>query len=86
MEFDYVSVFIGEDLYFKNGHVHTNRNATSKDDKTSGIRLKSTSDKETDKLIRRTYKVLLTKGIKGCYIYCEDGALRNYLKEKLNKN
>lgn len=86
MEFDYVGVFIGKDLYFKDGHVHTNRNAISKDDKTSGIRSKSTSDEEADKLIRRTYKVLLTRGIKGCYIYCEDEALRNYLKEKLNKN
>lgn len=86
MEFDYVGVFIGKDLYFKNGHVHTNRNAISKDDKTSGIRLTSTSNEEADKLIRRTYKVLLTRGIKGCYIYCEDEALRNYLKEKLNKN
>ena len=86
MEFDYVGVFIGKDLYFKDGHVHTNRNAISKDDNTSGIRLKSTSDEEADKLIRRTYKVLLTRGIKGCYIYCEDEVLRNYLKEILNKN
>lgn len=86
MEFDYVGVFIGKDLYFKDGHVQTNRNAISKDDKTSGIRLQSTSNEEADKLIRRTYKVLLTRGIKGCYIYCEDEALRNYLKEKLNKN
>lgn len=86
MEFDYVGVFIGKDLYYKDGHVQTNRNAISKDDKTSGIRLKGTSNEEADKLIRRTYKVLLTRGIKGCYIYCEDEALRNYLKEKLNKN
>ena len=85
MEFDYVGVFIGKDLYYKDGHVQTNRNAISKDDKTSGIRLKSTSNEEADKLIRRTYKVLLTRGIKGCYIYCEDEALRNYLKEKLKK-
>ena len=86
MEFDYVGIIIGKDLYYKDGHVQTNRNAISKDDKTSGIRLKSTSNEEADKLIRRTYKVLLTRGIKGCYIYCEDEALRNYLKEKLNKN
>ena len=86
MEFDYVGIFIGKDLYYKDGHVQTNRNEISKDDKTSGIRLKSTSNEEADKLIRRTYKVLLTRGIKGCYIYCQDEALRNYLKEKLNKN
>lgn len=84
MEFDYIGVFIGKDLYYKDGHVHTNRNAISKDDKTSGIRLKSTTDEEADKLIRRTYKVLLTRGLKGCYIYSEDEALREYLKSKLN--
>ncbi len=85
LEFDYVGVFIGQDLYYKDGRVYTNRNAISKDDKSSGIRLKTTSDEEADKLIRRTYKVLLSRGLKGCYIYCENVALRNYLKEILNK-
>ncbi len=85
MEFDYVGVFIGKDLYYEDGHVKTNRNAISKDDKTSGIRLKSTSDEEADKLIRRTYKVLLTRGLKGCFIYCEDETLREHLKRALIK-
>ena len=83
MEFDHVGVFIGKDLYYKDGHVYTNRYAISKDDKTSGIRLKSTTDEEADKLIRRTYKVLLTRGLKGCYIFCEDKALSDYLKKSL---
>ncbi len=85
MEFDYVGVFIGKDLYYDGEHVKTNRNAISKDDKTSGIRLKSTSDDEADKLIRRTYKVLLTRGLKGCYIYCEDPALRKYLQAQFSE-
>lgn len=55
----------------------------SKDDKTSGIRLKTTSDELADKLIRNTYKVLLSRGMKGCYIYCEDKALGEYLKTLL---
>ncbi len=84
MEFDYVGVFIGKDLYYADGQVKTNRNAISKDDGSSGIRLKSTSDEEAEILIRRTYKVLLTRGIKGCYIYCEDDNLRDYLKDKFN--
>ena len=83
MEFDYVGVFIGRDLYYENGHVKTNRNAISRDDGTSGIRLRSTPDDMADKLIRRTYKVLLTRGLKGCFIYCEDEALRDYLKKAL---
>ncbi len=84
MEFDYVGVFIGKDLYYEDNHVKTNRDAISKDDKSSGIRLKKTSDEEADKLIRRTYKVLLTRGLKGCYIYCEDEALRKHLRGMLN--
>lgn len=79
MEFDYVGVFIGKDLYYDGEHVRTNRNAISKDDKTSGIRKSVCSDAEADALIRRTYKVLLSRGLKGCFIYCEDEALREYL-------
>ena len=83
MEFDYVGVFIGKDLYYDKEHVKTNRNAISKDDGSSGIRLRTTTDEEADKLIRRTYKVLLTRGLKGCYIYCEDDKLSDYLKTAL---
>ncbi len=85
MEFDYVGVLIGKDLYYDGQHVRTNRNAISKDDGSSGIRLRTTSDEEADKLIRRTYKVLLTRGLKGCFIYCEDVPLRDYLKKKLER-
>ncbi len=83
MEFDYTGVIIGKDLIYRNGHVQTDRTAISKDDKSSGIRLRTTCDDEADKLIRRTYKVLLSRGLKGCFIYCEDKALSDYLKTKL---
>ena len=85
MEFDYVGVFIGKDLYYDGEHVRTNRNAISKDDKTSGIRKAVCSDEEADALIRRTYKVLLSRGLKGCFIYCEDDALREHLKKALKQ-
>lgn len=83
MEFDYVGVFIGKDLYYDGQHVRTNRDAISSDDRTSGIRKKTTSDAEADALIRRTYKVLLSRGLKGCFIYCEDKPLRDYLHSML---
>ena len=85
MEFEYVGVLIGKDLYYDGEHVCTNREAISKDDKTSGIRLKTTTDKEADQLIRRTYKVLLTRGLKGCFIYCEDKALAEHIRSLLGK-
>ncbi|MCR4947315.1 MAG: DUF2075 domain-containing protein [Lachnospiraceae bacterium] len=84
MEFDYVGVIIGKDLIFKDGHVCTDPKAISKDDHTSKIR--NCKDKAVaDRLIRNTYKVLLTRGQKGCFIYCEDKALREYLKERTSQ-
>lgn len=81
MEFDYVGVFIGKDLTYSDGHIHTNKNAISKDDKSSKIR--RCDDAKADKLIKNTYKVLLTRGLKGCYIYCEDKELAKHIKELL---
>lgn len=81
MEFDYVGVIIGKDLVYRNGHVCTNRSAISKDDHTSKIR-QCRDEALADRLIRNTYKVLLTRGQKGCFVYCEDEALREYLKDR----
>jgi DUF2075 family protein len=53
----------------------------SKDDKSSVI--KSADAETAEKLIKNTYKTLLTRGQKGCYIYCEDNELRNYLKKMI---
>ncbi len=80
LEFDYVGVLIGKDLVFDkdSGRVLTNKNAISKDDNSSGIR--GASDDEARRLILNTYKTLLTRGQKGCYVYCEDEALREYIK------
>lgn len=83
LEFDYVGVLIGKDLTYDNatGRVIVNKKAISKDDKSSGIR--SASDEEARRLILNTYKTLLTRGQKGCFVYCEDEALREYFKERI---
>ena len=84
MEFDYVGVIIGKDLIYKDNQVKTNKYAISRDDKTSKIR--NCKDEElADRLIRNTYKVLLTRGQKGCYIYCEDKKLSEYIKERIGQ-
>ena len=81
LEFDYVGVLIGKDLTFDNstGLVVTDKTAISSDDKSSGIR--TASDATARRLILNTYKTLLTRGQKGCYVYCEDPALRDYFKQ-----
>ena len=80
LEFDYVGVLIGKDLTYDRatGRVITDKTAISKDDKSSGIR--GASDPEARRLILNTYKTLLTRGQKGCFVYCEDDALREYFK------
>lgn len=78
LEFDYVGVLIGKDLKYVDGRVVTDKTAISADDRTSGIR--GASDDVARKLILNTYKTLLTRGQKGCYVYCEDEGLRSYFK------
>lgn len=86
LEFDYVGVLIGKDLRFdeKSNRIITDKSQISKDDKSSGIR--SCDDKLASQLIKNTYKTLLTRGQKGCFIYCEDEALNNHIKDLLKNN
>lgn len=84
LEFDYVGVIIGKDLTYNNetGKVETHQSAISKDDKSSGIRTLKNAQ-EARRLILNTYKTLLNRGQKGCYVYCEDDALRKYFKKQI---
>ena len=83
LEFDYVGVLIGKDLLYREGKIITNKNAVSKDDNSSGIR--SATDDIANRLILNTYKTLLTRGQKGCFVYCEDKELREYIKSNIYK-
>ena len=83
LEFDYVGVFIGKDLTYNptTRLIETHRDAISNDDNSSGIR--SAAPAKAHQLILNTYKTLLTRGQKGCYVYCEDPELRKLIKSKL---
>ncbi len=83
LEFDYVGVLIGKDLKYDStsGRIITDKQAISKDDKSSGIR-SCKNESIVRKLILNTYKTLLTRSQKGCYVYCEDKSLAEYIKKK----
>lgn len=85
LEFDYVGVIIGKDLRFdpEKNKVVTDQTAISRDDKSSGIR--AAGQGLAKQLIKNTYKTLLTRGQKGCYIYCEDKNLANYIRLNLKR-
>lgn len=91
LEFDYVGVIIGDDLRYENGQVITDYTKRAKTDSSiKGIKKKMkeqphVAQREVDAIIRNTYRTLMTRGQKGCYIYCTDKALAEYFKSRLTK-
>ncbi|MBR3392664.1 MAG: DUF2075 domain-containing protein [Firmicutes bacterium] len=82
LEFDYCGIIIGQDLRYENGKVITDQTKEAKSDYSSGIR--ACKDKAlADRLIRNTYKTLMSRGQKGCYLYCEDKPLLEYISHML---
>ena len=90
LEFDYVGVIIGNDLRYENGKIVTDFTQRARTDNSlKGI--KSIYKKNpaqalqiADEIIKNTYKTLMTRGMKGCYIYCCDKALADYLRQRIN--
>jgi len=86
LEFDYVGVIVGKDLRYENNKVITDYTERAKTD-TSLKGIKSNKNyKLADEIIRNTYRTLLSRGQKGCFIYCEDKELLKYMSKLLNKN
>ncbi|KQV13245.1 MULTISPECIES: DNA/RNA helicase domain-containing protein [unclassified Kitasatospora] len=75
-EYDWSGVILGPDLVWRGDHWVVDRTA-SKDP----VFTKATSDAEVDRLIRHTYKVLLTRGMIGTVIYSTDAETRERLRE-----
>ena len=89
LEFDYAGVIIGDDMRYKNGHIVTDFTKRAKTDQSlKGIKklYKENPEfalKEADEIIKNTYRTLMTRGMKGCYVYCTDKNLADHLRECL---
>ena len=75
-EYDWSGVIIGPDLVWRGDRWVTDRTA-SKDP----VFKKSTPDADVDRLIRNTYKVLLTRGMVGTVVYSTDPETQEKLRE-----
>lgn len=86
LEFDYVGVIIGDDLRFEDNTIITDyTKRASTDQSIKGLKKMHREDPENalklaDEIIKNTYRTLMTRGMKGCYIYCTDKQLQEYLK------
>lgn len=89
LEFEYAGVIIGDDMRYENDHVITDYTKRAKTDQSmKGIKKLAKENKElalkrADEIIKNTYRTLMTRGMKGCYVYCTDKELSKYLKERL---
>ena len=86
LEFDYVGVIIGDDMRYENGMIVTDFTKRARTDQSlKGIKKlykenPGLANKEADEIIKNTYRTLMTRGMKGCYVYCTDQRLAAYLK------
>jgi len=86
LEFDYVGVIIGDDMRFKDGHIVTDVTKRAKTDQSvKGLKSGYSPEeaaKIADRIIKNTYKVLMSRGMKGCLVYCTDKGLSEYLSKR----
>lgn len=92
LEFDYVGLIIGDDMRYENNHIVSDfTKRASTDQSMKGIKKLDKQNhfeaqKRADEIIKNTYRTLMTRGMKGCYIYCTDSKLRDYLKQRIQKS
>lgn len=84
LEFDYVGVIIGHDLKFNSNKMELYADYDEYKD-TMGKRGLKNKNSQLTALIKNIYKVLISRGMKGCYLYCRDQELREYLQGQLER-
>lgn len=90
LEFDYIGVIIGDDLRYENDHIVTDYTKRAKTDTSlNGIKKiakeqgQEVANKIADIIIKNTYRTLMTRGMKGCYVYCTNKELAEYLRKNI---
>lgn len=83
LEFDYVGVILGRDIYYDPDTHTVNGDYENYYDKTGKSGLRNKPD-ELTQYIKNIYRVLMTRGIKGCTIFCCDKNLQAYMKNRAN--
>jgi DUF2075 family protein len=79
-EYDYAGVIFGPDLVVRNGE-WVGQPTESHDNQIK----KKNSSASFDDLVKNVYRVLLTRGMRGCYIYCVDDETRRHLQSRISE-
>jgi len=80
-EFDYVGVIVGKDLVYDfDAQTWVGHKAESHD-----TVVKRSGEQFLD-LVKNTYRVLLTRGLKGCYVYFMDKETERFVKSRMESS
>jgi len=77
-EFDYVGVIWGKDLIYRK-----NKGWIAQPEESYDPAIKNKNSREVLDYLKNTYRVLLTRGIKGCFVYFQDEETKQFFLEKL---
>ena len=82
LEFDFVGIIIGKDLQFNSV---TNKYFTKWEEYKDVKGRQGLQNKldELNKLVRNIYRILMTRGMKGCYVYFVDKDTENYFRKRI---
>lgn len=89
LELDYVGVIVGKDIRHEKGKIITDvRHRSGMDRSIAGIKsmLKKNPSEAialADRIIKNTYRTLMTRGMKGCYVYFCDKELEAHFANQL---
>lgn len=87
LELDYIGVIVGLDLIVRDGNVITDATNRSRQDASikgyKGLLKKdlAAAKDKADRIIKNTYRTLMTRGAKGCYFYSIDAETNAYFKD-----
>lgn len=76
-EFDYIGVIFADDLVYRHG-----KGWIGNKEKSYDTVVKRSGDQFTD-LVKNTYRVLLTRGLKGCYVHFMDKETEQFFRSRL---
>ena len=77
-EFDYVGVIVGDDLMYdkENDKLIANKSGTRDP-------VLKRSKEKFDEHVKNIYRVLMTRGMKGCYVYFTNNEVAEYFRRNL---
>lgn len=91
LEVDYIWVIIWDDIIVRNWEVLVDPLKRAKSDaslkwyKKQMIKTPEETKAFIKSIIKNTYRTLMTRGMKGCYIYCTDKETNEYFKKFISQ-